>query len=123
MSVETVARRYAIALADVVTKTGDAASIQSELKTWETMMDSNVALHEVFGNPSIAHKSQEKVLETLIENHMAIALILSGIILLWYCAKALRTPGKPNWNKAIVSAAFWPFSIITNWLAERKPHN
>jgi F-type H+-transporting ATPase subunit delta len=67
MSVETVARRYAIALADVVTKTGDAASIQTELKTWEAMMDSNASLHEVFGNPSIAHKSQEKVLESLIE--------------------------------------------------------
>ena len=67
MSVETVARRYAIALADVVTKTGDAQSIQTELKTWQEMLDSNSSLHEIFGNPSIAHKSKENVLENLIE--------------------------------------------------------
>jgi hypothetical protein len=51
---------------------------------------------------------------------MAFAWILSGIILVWYCAKALQSPGKPNWNKAIVSTIFWPFSIFTNWLAEKK---
>jgi F-type H+-transporting ATPase subunit delta len=67
MSVETVARRYATALADVVGKTGDAQSVETELKMWETMMTSNADLLEVFGNPAIAHKNKEKVLENLIE--------------------------------------------------------
>lgn len=67
MSVETVARRYAAALADVVTKTGDAQSIQTELKMWETMITSNANLKEVFSNPAIAHKSKENLLENLIE--------------------------------------------------------
>ncbi len=67
MSVETVARRYAAALADVVTKSGEITSVQTELKTWEEMMASNSQLLEAFSNPSIAHDSKEKVLENLIE--------------------------------------------------------
>ena len=67
MSVETVARRYAAALADVVTKTGDARSIQDELKMWETMMTSNNDLLEVFSNPAVHSKSKENLLEKLIE--------------------------------------------------------
>jgi hypothetical protein len=51
---------------------------------------------------------------------MAFAWFLSVVVLAWYGAKAFQTPGKPNWNKAIVSTLFWPFSIITNWLAEKK---
>lgn len=67
MSVETVARRYASALADVVVKSGEIEIIQTELKTWEQMMTSNNELQEVFKNPSIAHLNKEKVLESLLE--------------------------------------------------------
>jgi F-type H+-transporting ATPase subunit delta len=67
MSAETVARRYAAALADVVTQTNDAQSVQTELKMWETMMTSNNDLLEVFSNPAVQHKSKENLLENLIE--------------------------------------------------------
>lgn len=67
MSVETVARRYASALADVVAKTGDTNNIQTELRQWETMIVSNPELLEVFNNPSIQQENKEKVLESLIE--------------------------------------------------------
>ncbi len=66
-SVETVARRYATALADVVEKTGEADSIRTELKTWEAMIASNADLANAFGNPAIAHLKKEAVLEKLIE--------------------------------------------------------
>lgn len=66
MSVETVARRYAGALADVVVKSGEADSVKSELKSWETMMNSESDLYMAFVNPSIAHVGKEKVLESLI---------------------------------------------------------
>lgn len=66
MSVETVARRYASALADVVTKNGDTNNIQTELRQWETMIVSNDDLLEVFNNPSIQQENKEKVLESLI---------------------------------------------------------
>lgn len=44
---------------------------------------------------------------------MAGALILSGIILLYYCMKEARK-SKPNWPRAINSAIFWPLSIFSN---------
>ena len=66
MSVETVARRYATALADVVIKSGETESVKSELKSWEDFVGSNGDLQRAFSNPAIAHLSKEKVLETLI---------------------------------------------------------
>ncbi len=67
MSVETVARRYATALADVVTKTSETDSVKAELKTWEQMISQNTDLQTAFGNPSISLVNKEKVLENLIE--------------------------------------------------------
>ena len=67
MSIETIARRYAGALADVVTKTGEADKIQAELRQWEELMTSNQNLFEVFSNPAIPHASKEKVLESLLK--------------------------------------------------------
>jgi len=66
MSIETVARRYGSALADVVLKTGETEGVRSELKTWEEMMAANPELQNAFGNPAIAHADKEKVLESLI---------------------------------------------------------
>lgn len=66
MSVETVARRYAGALADVVIKSGDAEKIQSELKIWEEMIGSNGDLRNAFSNPAIPQSNKEKVLEALL---------------------------------------------------------
>ena len=67
MSVETVARRYASALADVVVKSGETNAVQNELKTWEQMLASNNQLQEVFSSPAIAHLNKEKVLDSLLE--------------------------------------------------------
>lgn len=66
MSVETVARRYAAALADVVTKSGEAQSVKAELKSWEVLIDANNELRSLFSNPAIAHLDKEAILEKLI---------------------------------------------------------
>jgi F-type H+-transporting ATPase subunit delta len=66
MSVETVARRYATALADVVLKSGETETVKKELKLWEDLIKSNSDLQTVFANPSIAHLGKEKVLEGLL---------------------------------------------------------
>jgi len=66
MSVETVARRYALALADVVTKTNETNSVQAELKSWEQLINSNADLQTAFRNPAISQANKEKVLESLI---------------------------------------------------------
>ena len=67
MSIETVARRYAIALADVVTKTGETETVRSELKSWEDLIRSSNELREAFGNPAIPHPNKVGVLESLIQ--------------------------------------------------------
>lgn len=66
MSVETIARRYGTALADVVLKTGETDTVKAELKVWEEMMSSNADLQSAFANPSIAYIDKEKVLESLL---------------------------------------------------------
>ena len=66
MSVETIARRYSSALADVVAKTGEAESVKSELISWEEMMSSNSDLRDAFASPAIAHSKKENLLESLI---------------------------------------------------------
>lgn len=66
MSVETVARRYASALADVVIKNGETDTVKSELKVWEEMIAGNADLLNAFRNPTIAHLSKEKVLDQLL---------------------------------------------------------
>src|SRR3982750_3405935 len=66
MSNETVARRYATALADVVVKSGETQTVQSELRQWETLLSSNAELQNAFSSPAIAHISKENVLNQLI---------------------------------------------------------
>ena len=67
MSVETVARRYATALADVVIKTGETEKVKAEMKSWEDLIASSSDLQRAFSNPAIAQMSKEKVLESLID--------------------------------------------------------
>ena len=66
MSIQTVARRYATALADVVTARGEAREVQSELSAWEQMMRSNPQLLEVFSNPTIPYEQKRNVLNALL---------------------------------------------------------
>jgi F-type H+-transporting ATPase subunit delta len=66
LSAETIARRYATALADVVIPRGEERAVQEELSQWDVMMQSNVALQEVFSNPTIPYEQKHKVLTTLI---------------------------------------------------------
>lgn len=67
MSVKTVARRYASALADVVVERGEAAEVQAELAAWEGMIQSTPNLVEVLRNPTIALDQKRAVLNKLIE--------------------------------------------------------
>lgn len=66
MSTEAVARRYAAALAEVVTKHNEASEVQQELAAWERMMDSNGQLLTVFRNPTVPLEQKRRVLNTLI---------------------------------------------------------
>jgi F-type H+-transporting ATPase subunit delta len=67
MSVQTVARRYASALADVALERGEALKVQEELLAWGKMFQANPLLPEVFRNPTIALDKKRAVLNKLIE--------------------------------------------------------
>ena len=67
MSVQTVARRYAFALADVVSERGAAREVQQELKVWEQMLQSHDSLRVAFANPTIPLDQKRAVLNRLIE--------------------------------------------------------
>ena len=67
MSVQTMARRYASALADVALERGEAAEVQAELAQWEEMIQSTPNLLEVLRNPTIALDQKCTVLNKLIE--------------------------------------------------------
>lgn len=62
-----MARRYASALADVVTKQGESREVQEELSAWERMMHDNAQLLEVFRNPTIPYEQKRRVVGTLVE--------------------------------------------------------
>jgi len=67
MSSETIARRYASALADVVLASGQAPTVKGELAVWSMMLTANADLDDLFGNPTVLHSSKEKVLEELLK--------------------------------------------------------
>lgn len=66
MSVQAVARRYAVALADVVTTRGEAQEVREELAAWDAMMRANAQLAEIFRHPTIPYEQKRGVLDELI---------------------------------------------------------
>jgi F-type H+-transporting ATPase subunit delta len=66
MSVETIARRYSTALADVVLEFGNIEAVKSELGGWSEMFASSPELRNVFSNPAIAHADKERLFESLL---------------------------------------------------------
>ncbi|HMJ07868.1 MAG TPA: ATP synthase F1 subunit delta [Pyrinomonadaceae bacterium] len=66
MSVETVARRYGTALADVVEKTSETNAVREELRIWEQLIDGNAELQSVIANPAITQLRKENVLNGLL---------------------------------------------------------
>ena len=66
MSLQTVARRYAAALADVVIERREEREVQNELEQWSSMIEANPQLKEVLANPTVAYDQKRTLLEELI---------------------------------------------------------
>ena len=66
MSLQTIARRYAIALADVAIEQGEALAVQEELLEWGVMINSNGRLKEAFSNPTVPYEQKRKLIQELI---------------------------------------------------------
>jgi F-type H+-transporting ATPase subunit delta len=67
MSIETVARRYATALADVVIASKEADAVQAELAIFGQLIAANENLATAFSNPAIAHANKENLLAELLK--------------------------------------------------------
>ena len=66
MSLQTVARRYATALADVAISRKEEREVQTEIDFWATMIEENPQLKEIFSNPTIPYDQKRRVLLELI---------------------------------------------------------
>jgi ATP synthase, F1 delta subunit len=66
MSLQTIARRYATALAEVALDRNEEATVQQEINFWAELIESNSQLREVFANPTIPYDQKREVLEQLI---------------------------------------------------------
>ena len=66
MSLQTIARRYASALADVALDRNEEDRVQLEINSWGDLIENNSQLSEVFANPTIPYDQKRKVLEELI---------------------------------------------------------
>ena len=66
MSLQTIARRYGTALADVAIARHEEREVQHELEQWAEMIEAHSLLKEVFANPTIVYDHKRKLLEELI---------------------------------------------------------
>jgi F-type H+-transporting ATPase subunit delta len=66
LSLQTIARRYATALADVAIDRNEEREVQRELDQWASMIEAHPQLKEVFDNPTIIYDHKRKLLEDLI---------------------------------------------------------
>lgn len=67
MSIETIARRYGTALADVVLKTGETETVKQELAAFGAMIAGSADLQSIFSNPALPHASKKNLLGELIK--------------------------------------------------------
>jgi F-type H+-transporting ATPase subunit delta len=66
LSLQTIARRYASALAEVAVERHEEIQVQQEIDSWALLIEGNLQLREVFANPTIPYDQKRKVLEELI---------------------------------------------------------
>ena len=66
MSSQTVARRYASALADVVIANNEVAEVRDELIAWEKMILGNPLLMEAITNPTVGYEQKVRILRDLL---------------------------------------------------------
>lgn len=67
MSSQTVARRYASALADVIIGREEEHQVRAEVAAWQKMISENSPLLEAFSNPTVAYEQKARILNDLIE--------------------------------------------------------
>jgi len=67
MSVHTVARRYADALAEVAIERDQLETIDAEVRAFTELVQSNRELHDVFASPIVSNDEKRRVLMAVLE--------------------------------------------------------
>ena len=67
MSVTTIARRYAEALADVAIARGQVDQIEGEVRAFAEMICPSRELHDLFASPIVSLTDKRRVLAALID--------------------------------------------------------
>jgi F-type H+-transporting ATPase subunit delta len=68
MSITTIARRYAEAVADVALAQNQVEQIDAELSAFAQLMKANRELYDVFASPVLSNEQKSKVLGALVEH-------------------------------------------------------
>jgi len=66
VTLKTIARRYAIALFDVLQKTGDQGRAEQDLETLRTALRSHAELAKVFENPAVPASKKRAIVEAIL---------------------------------------------------------
>lgn len=66
MSVTTIARRYAEALADAALAHGQVSQIDADLHAFAEMMSASRELYDLFASPVVSQRDKSKVLDAII---------------------------------------------------------
>ncbi len=120
MSLQTIARRYAVALADVVTARGEPGEVREELSAWEEMMRTNPSLLEIFRNPTIPYEQKRRLVNTLIER-LSVRPITSNF--LQVLLQNHRLADLDEINKSFVQELDRRAGVVTAHVTTARPVN
>lgn len=118
MSSQTVARRYASALADVLKDQGEEAVVQAELKAWEQMISGNGSLLEALSNPTIPYEQKSNVLSELISRTKVRPTTANFLRLL---LKNQRLPELPQVNAKLAQVLDERSGVVSAQVISARP--
>ena len=67
MTLKTIARRYAIALFDVLQRAGDQGRAEQDLETFRALLTGSAELKKVFDNPAVPASKKRAIVEALLQ--------------------------------------------------------
>jgi F-type H+-transporting ATPase subunit delta len=118
LSSQTVARRYASALADVIVERREEAEVRSELQFWESMISDNGALLEAFSNPTVAFEAKQRLLTDLISRTKVRQTTANFLRLL---LKNQRLPELPQVNAKLAQVLDERAGVVSARVTSARP--
>ena len=118
MSSQTVARRYASALADVIIERGEEGRVKEELAAWEKMILGNGSLFEAFSNPTVPYEQKGRLLNELIGRTKVVATTANFLRIL---LKNQRLAELPHVNAKLAQVLDERAGVISAQVMSARP--